>query len=181
MATGRSESVNDLLESPEGGIDPAEFRGVLGHFAAGVAAVTGIDAGAPAGLLVNSFTSVSLTPPLVAFCVAHSSVSWPRIRRGRRHCICFLAAGQHEEARRLATSGATKFRDLAWSPSPSGLPVVDGALAWMECTVEAEYPAGDHVIVVARVRHLATADDGTHTGPLVSYRGGFGRLSPEGP
>jgi flavin reductase (DIM6/NTAB) family NADH-FMN oxidoreductase RutF len=166
-----------LLEPHRDGLDPAEFRRVLGHFATGIAAVTGIDGGAPVGLLVNSFTSVSLDPPLVAFCVAHTSLSWPRLRSGQRHCICFLAAGQLEQARRLATSGPAKFRGLAWSPSPSGMPVLDGALAWLECAVEAEYPAGDHVIVVAAVHRLARSQDAGDAGPLVFYRGGYGRFT----
>lgn len=180
MATSRIEPVDELLDSRPGGIDPTEYRRVLGHFATGVAAVTGIDAGAPVGLLVNSFTSVSLDPPLVAFCIAHTSVSWPRLRSGRRHCICFLASGQHEQAYRLAASGGAKFRDLAWSPSPSGLPVLDGALAWLECVVEAEHPAGDHTIVVARVCRLAWSGDAARAGPLVFYRDGYGRFGQEG-
>ncbi len=169
-----------MLKLHRDGLDPAEFRRVLGHFATGVAAVTGIDDGVPVGLLVNSFTSVSLDPPLVAFCVAHTSVSWPRLRGGRRHCICFLAAGQREQACRLASSGSgsgsvgAKFRGLAWSPSPSGMPILDGALAWLEGKVEAEYSAGDHVIVVTRVQHLARAENAADAGPLLFYRGGYG-------
>lgn len=174
MAASRIEPLDDLLEPHRNPLDPAEFRRVLGHFATGIAAVTGIDDGAPVGLLVNSFTSVSLDPPLVAFCVAHTSASWPRLRRGRQHCICFLAAGQREEAHRLAKSGGAKFRGLAWSPSPSGMPVLDGALAWIEGSVEAEYVAGDHVIVVTRVLHLASVENGADMGPLLFYRGGYG-------
>jgi flavin reductase (DIM6/NTAB) family NADH-FMN oxidoreductase RutF len=177
MAASRIEPLDDLLEPHRGGLDPAEFRRVLGHFATGVAAVTGIDDGVPVGLLVNSFTSVSLDPPLVAFCVAHTGVSWPRLRGGRQHCICFLAAGQREQARRLATSGGAKFRGLAWSPSPSGMPVLDGALAWLEGTIEAEHPAGDHVIVVTRVHRLARSEDAAAAGPLLFYRGAYERFA----
>jgi flavin reductase (DIM6/NTAB) family NADH-FMN oxidoreductase RutF len=173
MTGSRIEPLGDMLEPHQDGLDPIEFRRVLGHFATGIAAVTGIDDGDPVGLLVNSFTSVSLNPPLTAFCVAHTSVSWPRLRRGR-HCICFLAADQREQAYRLAASGGEKFRGLAWSPSPSGMPVLDGALAWLEGEAEAEYQAGDHVIVVTRVHDLARVEVPAGTGPLLFYRGGYG-------
>ncbi|MDI5937814.1 flavin reductase family protein [Micromonospora harpali] len=176
MVESRVEPVSELPAPVPASIDPLEFRGVLGHFATGVAAVTGVDAGTPVGLLVNSFTSVSLDPPLVAFCVAHTSTSWSRLRRGERHCICFLAADQQEQGLRLAGRGVDKFRDVDWSPSPSGLPVLDGALAWLECAVEAEHPAGDHVIVVARVHHLARSGDDARTEPLLFYRGRWTRL-----
>lgn len=178
MTADRIAPPHDLLDPRQDGVAPADFRRVLGHFATGLAAVTGMDDGVPVGLLVNSFTSVSLAPPLVSFCVAHTSASWPRLRNGRRHCICFLAAGQREQARRLAVArGDAKFRGLAWSPSLSGLPVPDGALAWLECTVEAEHPAGDHTIVVVRVHHLARSDDAADAEPLVLYRGGYGRFA----
>ncbi len=166
------EPIDDLADPR----DPVEFRRVLGHFATGVAAVTGLDDGAPVGLLVNSFTSVSLDPPLVAFCVARTSGSWPLLRRAPRLCVSFLAADQREQARRLATPGAAKFRGVVWWPSPSGLPVLDGALAWLECAIEAEHPAGDHVIVVTRVCHLAWSEGAA--GPLVFYRGAYGRFGP---
>ncbi|MGP4029189.1 flavin reductase family protein [Actinomadura sp. 3N407] len=179
MAKSQIEPRDGLLGAHRADPDPTEFRRVLGHFATGVAAVTGIDVDGPAGLLVNSFTSVSLDPPLVAFCVGRDSVSWPRLNAGRRLCVCFLAADQRDLARRLAVSGAAKFHGVSWSPSPSGLPVVDGVLAWLECAVEAEYTAGDHVIVVSRVNLLSWPDDKARAGPLVFYRSGFGRFVAE--
>ncbi|WP_084000496.1 flavin reductase family protein [Actinomadura kijaniata] len=179
MATRRAEPPHGLLDPDRDAPDPGGLRRVLGHFATGVALVTGLDAGKPVGLLVNSFTSVSLEPPLIAFCVAHTSSSWPRLRAGGRHCVSFLAADQREQAHRLAASGDAKFRGLAWSPSPSGLPLPDGALAWLECAVEAEHPAGDHVIVVARVHRMGRSGAVPHPGPLVFYRGGYGRFTTE--
>ncbi|MEU4119419.1 flavin reductase family protein [Kitasatospora sp. NPDC028055] len=183
MAANRIEALNDLLDEPrEDAFDQADFRRVLGHFASGVVAVTGTDGGEPVGLLVSSFTSVSLDPPLVAFCVAHTSTSWPRLRGGRRHGICFLAAGQYGQARRLATaSGDSKFHGVAWSASPAGMPVLDGALAWLECSVEAEHPAGDHMIVVARVHRLAKTGCSAEAGPMVLFRGGYGRFTAVAP
>jgi flavin reductase (DIM6/NTAB) family NADH-FMN oxidoreductase RutF len=157
-------------------IDARRFRTVLGRFATGVVAITAIDpeTGRPGGLAANSFTSVSLDPALVSFCVAHTSTTWPRLRRAERHCVNILSASQREVCLRLAAKGGEKFAGLKWSASPGGGPVLDGALAWLECSVEAEYVAGDHMIVVARVHHLEGYHDGE---PLIFYRGAYGRFA----
>jgi flavin reductase (DIM6/NTAB) family NADH-FMN oxidoreductase RutF len=157
-------------------IDARRFRTILGHFATGVVAVTAIDdeTGRPAGLAANSFTSVSLEPALASFCVAHTSTTWPRLRRAGRFCVNILSAPQLDVCLRLAAKGGDKFAGLEWTESPGGGPVIDGALAWLECSVEAEYAAGDHVIVVARVHHLDRHHDGD---PLVFYRGSYGSFA----
>ncbi|WP_316784269.1 flavin reductase family protein [Streptomyces sasae] len=151
------------------------LRSVLGRFATGVVAVAGCDpvTGGRAGLVANSFCSVSLDPPLVSFCVAHTSTSWPAIRAAGLLAISILGAQQREAARRLAVSGGDKFGGLPWLGSPGGAPVLEGALAWLECAVEAEYPAGDHMIVVARVLRLDALQEGE---PLLFFRGAFERL-----
>ncbi|MFD5322364.1 flavin reductase family protein [Streptomyces sp. NPDC127092] len=152
------------------------LRSVLGRFATGVVAVAARDAvtGERAGLAANSFCSVSLDPPLVSFCVAHTSSSWPRIREAGTLGISILGAGQREAATRLAARGGDKFTGVAWSASPGGAPVLDGALAWLECAIEAEHRAGDHVIVVARVLRLDASLEGE---PLLFFRGEFERIS----
>ncbi len=157
----------------DGHLDSKTFRSVLGRFATGVVAITALDPvdGRPCGLAANSFTSVSLDPPLVAFCVAHTSTSWPRVRGAKALTVNVLAEDQQAVCAQLATRGGDKFAGLEWTGSPGGNPVLDGALAWMDCVVEAEHPAGDHMIVVARVVQLDTHTDG---GPLVFYRGGYG-------
>ncbi|MEW2358293.1 flavin reductase family protein [Spirillospora sp. NPDC029432] len=161
--------------APVADIDTARFRSVLGRFATGVVAITAVDpaSGRPTGLAANSFTSVSLDPPLVAFCVAHTSSTWPRLRAAGRLCVNILGESQADVCERLAAKGGDKFAGIGWTESPAGAPVIDGGLAWIECEVEAEHPAGDHVIVVARVRHLARARDGE---PLLFYKGEYGRL-----
>nr|WP_246377247.1 flavin reductase family protein [Nonomuraea soli] len=154
-------------------LDGQRFRTVLGRFATGVVAITALDptSGDPCGLAANSFTSVSLDPPLVAFCVAHTSTSWPRLRSAKTLTVNVLAEDQQRICLQLASRGGDKFAGLGWSDSPGGSPVLDGALAWIDCSIEAEHPAGDHVIVVARVLQLDTHAEG---GPLVFFRGGYG-------
>jgi flavin reductase (DIM6/NTAB) family NADH-FMN oxidoreductase RutF len=156
--------------------DSVRFRAVLGHFATGVVAITGIDpaTGAPTGLAANAFTSVSLDPPLIAFCVAHTSSTWPRLRTAARLGVNVLTADQLDVCRQLAAKGVDKFRDLPWSPSPGGAPLLDDAMAWIECDIEAEHPAGDHVIVVCRVRHLGHR---SAQAPLLFFRGGYGSFA----
>ena len=155
--------------------DEARFRSVLGHFATGVTIVAGVDGDEPVGLSVNSFTSVSLDPPLVAFCAAKSSSTWPRLRTVGAFTVNVLAEHQEHLSRLFATRHADKFGDVRWWRAPSGAPVIDEVLAWIDCTMEAEYEAGDHVIVVGRVRDLDVAAEGR---PLIFYRGGYGRFEP---
>ncbi|GAA2902317.1 hypothetical protein GCM10010517_68210 [Streptosporangium fragile] len=158
-----------------GAADSRWFRSVLGHFPTGVVAITAIDpaSGEPCGLAANSFTSVSLDPPLVAFCVAHTSTSWPRLRAARVQTVNVLAEHQQPVCAALAGRGGDKFAGLDWSDSPAGNPVISDTLAWLDCSIEAEHPAGDHVIVVAKVHELGVQGDG---GPLVFFRGGYGRF-----
>ncbi|GAA3195740.1 flavin reductase family protein [Actinocorallia longicatena] len=148
---------------------------MLGHFATGVVAITAIDptTGLPTGLAANSFTSVSLEPALVAFCVAHTSTTWPTLSQADHLCINVLSEPQTAVCKQLAVKGGDKFAGVAWTTSPEGTPVLDGALAWLEVSIEAEYPAGDHKIIVARVHSLDIHHDGE---PLVFYQGRYGRF-----
>ena len=152
-----------------------QFRSVLGLFATGVVAVTALDpaTGRLAGLAANSFTAVSLRPPLVSVSIAHTSTTWPRIRAAQGYCINILAAHQRGICLRLATPGADKFCDVAWTASPAGHPILDGALGWLECAVEIEHTAGDHDIVISRVLRL---DMLSAEQPLIFYQGGYGRF-----
>lgn len=159
--------------SANGHLDSRRFRQVLGRFATGVVAITAVDPAnsLPCGLAANSFTSVSLDPPLVAFCVAYTSSSWPKVRGAKVITVNVLAEHQQAVCAQLATKGGDKFAGLEWSGSPGGNPVLEGALAWIDCAIEAEHPAGDHMIVVARVLQLDTYSEG---GPLLFFRGGYG-------
>jgi flavin reductase (DIM6/NTAB) family NADH-FMN oxidoreductase RutF/DNA-binding IclR family transcriptional regulator len=155
--------------------DGAKFRQVLGHFPTGVAVVTGKDAdGNPAGMAVGSFSSVSLDPPLVAFMPDKSSSSWPKFRDSGAFCVNILGAEQESVCRAFAMKGGDKFAELAWRPASSGSPILDGALAWIDCDIDVVHEAGDHDIVIGLVREL---DIGTPALPLVFFQGGYGRFS----
>jgi 3-hydroxy-9,10-secoandrosta-1,3,5(10)-triene-9,17-dione monooxygenase reductase component len=161
------------MNGPGPGFDVGQFRRVLGLFATGVVAVTALDraTGRPAGLAANSFTAVSLRPPLVSVSVAHTSTTWPRIRAARGHCVNILAEHQRSICLQLATPGADKFCNVAWTASPAGHPILEGALGWLDCAVEMEHMAGDHVIVISRVVRLGMRPDEP---PLIFYQGGYG-------
>lgn len=152
--------------------DARHFRDVLGQFPTGVAVVTALDAeGRPHGMAVGSFSSVSLDPPLVGFMPARTSSTYPKIEATGRFCVSILGADQEDVCRAMATRGTDKFSGITWFPAPSGAPVIDGALAWIDCTLAQRYEAGDHYIVVGEVNRLAELRPGP---PLVFFRGGYG-------
>ena len=161
--------------------DAARYRQVLGHFCTGVTIVTAVerDAGGntrPTGFSAQSFTSVSLDPPLVAMCPGSAILSWPSIRDAGVFCANILAHDQEVLCRRFATRGVDKFQGIGWKPShATGSPVLDGVLAWVDARIEAVHEAGDHLIVVGRVVDLDVSREAL---PLLFYRGGYGRFEP---
>ncbi|MET8503341.1 flavin reductase family protein [Streptomyces sp. NPDC004787] len=156
-------------------VDAAEFRRVLGHFASGVTIVTALDADGPTGFACQSFASLSLDPPLVAFMVARTSTTWPRIARAGRFCVNILGADQAALCRGFAVSGADKFAGVDWTPAPAtGAPRLPAAPAWVDCAIAAVHTGGDHLIVVGRVEALGAATEGGD--PLLFHRGRFGRF-----
>ncbi|WP_280891316.1 flavin reductase family protein [Streptomyces sp. LBL] len=157
-------------------VDQSDFRRVLGNFASGVTVVTAPAPDpdtAPAGFACQSFSSLSLDPPLVAFMVGRTSTSWPRIARAGVFCVNILSAGQGELCRSFAVRGADKFAGVTHDPSPvSGSPRLAGTLAWIDCTIHAVHTGGDHLIVVGRVDALDTGD-GEDAAPLLFHKGHF--------
>jgi len=157
-------------------IDESEFRRVIGHFATGVAIVTSRrDDGTGCGLTVSAVTSVSLHPTLVLVCVDRASETHGWMERAGVFAANVLEEGKGETlARRFAGSGQDdKFRGVAWHTERTGSPVLDDALAWLDCRVTAALPGGDHTIFVGEVV-AADAREGT---PLLYYRGGYGRFA----
>jgi 3-hydroxy-9,10-secoandrosta-1,3,5(10)-triene-9,17-dione monooxygenase reductase component len=151
-------------------VDSTELRRVMGHFATGVTVVTGTDDGEPVGFACQSFTSVSLEPPLVLFCPAHSSRSWPRIQTSGSFSVNVLAEDQLELCKTFASSSTTKFEGLAWHPTQWG-PSLDNVLATVHCDIWQVVPAGDHDVVIGSVQEVVTHRDAQ---PLVFFRGQFG-------
>jgi 3-hydroxy-9,10-secoandrosta-1,3,5(10)-triene-9,17-dione monooxygenase reductase component len=153
--------------------DARAFRDALGKFATGVAFITAAPSGEPAGLIVNSLTSVSLGPPLLSFCPSRSSLTWTRMRRTRRFAVNVLGRRHEQFATRATRAGADRFTGLDWQPGRGGVPLLTDALASLECEIVAEHPTGDHWIVVGRVDdlHISHFRD-----PLVFFAGALGAL-----
>lgn len=158
-------------------IDAREFRTVLGQFCTGVVIATGCVDGEPAGFAAQSFTSLSLDPPLVGLCPAKTSTSWPRLRASGSFCINVLGAGQQAVCDLFARSGVDKFDGLDWRPGVTGSPVLAGVMAYVDCDLEAEHDAGDHTIAVGRVRDIRILD--SESRPLLFFRGRYGSFSTE--
>lgn len=165
----------DLPGADEGAIDEARYRQVLGHFPTGVTVITAKTDTGPVGLAVGSFASISLHPPLVGFFVGVSSSSWPRIREAGAFCVNILAADQEDVCRVFASKGADKFAGLGWKPAASGAPRLRDVLGWIDCDITDVFDAGDHQLCVGHVRELGVDVEHEH-GPLVFYRGGYGRF-----
>lgn len=163
-------------------VSPAVLRDVLGNFATGVVVVTARAAGGTAqdprllGFTCQSFVSLSLDPPLVSFAPARTSSTWPRIREVGAFCVNVLAADHTELSTGFARSGGDKFAGVDWCPAPSGAPVLEGVIAWVDCTLWAEHDGGDHTIAVGRVHDLGA--DAARL-PLLFYRGAYVVPPPE--
>lgn len=159
-------------------LDGAAMRHVLGHFATGVTVITAVTEEGPVGMVANSFTSVSLEPPMVLFCAAHSSETWPEIQAVGRFCVNVLGQRQQELAARFATKGHDRYAGVEHLISGHGVPRLAGAIAQIDCEIVAEHPAGDHVIVVGKVLELFVdeSEPAELQSPLIFYRGDFARL-----
>lgn len=176
-ANGPSQSGTSRPE-PHFEPDAQRFRQVMGHFATGVTVITGRHEGEPVGFACQAFAALSLDPPLVLFCPAKASGTWPRIARIGELAVNVLSAEQPDLARRFGVSAANKFDGVAWTPAPNGAPLLADVLTWACCTVETVHDAGDHFVVIARVTRLG----GTVAGrPLLFYRGRFAQGAPAEP
>jgi flavin reductase (DIM6/NTAB) family NADH-FMN oxidoreductase RutF len=154
-------------------LHPADLRRVFGAFPTGVTAIAAFVDGSPVGLAASSFTSVSLDPPLASVCIAKTSTTWPVLRRAERLGVSVLSADQEHLGRQLSSRTGDRFTGATWRASNFGEILLDGACAWLDCSVERELPAGDHDIVLLRVHDLH-ADRGAE--PLVFHQSNFGRL-----
>lgn len=170
--TARLTSLQRL--QPEPVHDGRHFRDVLGHFGSGVVVITALEGGTPVGFSCQSFSSASLDPPLITFLPARTSTSYPKIRRAARFGVNILAAHQHDLSAQMSRSGADKWAGVDWSVSEGGCPIIAGCHAFLECSLEQEFEAGDHFVVLGRVERVATAPESE---PLLFHRGAYARLA----
>ncbi len=169
-----------IPDDPEAAARARRFRDVLGLFCSGVTVVTSVSDGEPVGMTCQSFSSVSLEPPLVMFSPAKTSRAWPLMQRAGFFCVNILAADQAEISNGMATKGVDKFTDVTWSRAATGAPVIEGVLGYIDCTVHQVVEAGDHYIVIGRVkelgfgdRHGVEADGAAPFDPLLFFQGKY--------
>lgn len=151
-----------------------EFRNALSRFISGVTVVTTLGAdNRPAGITVSAFSSVSLEPPLVLVCIDKRASVHDCLTEGRRFAVNILAENQQGHSRLFASKDEDRFEGAAYSWGVSGAPLLDGALACIECRVMHAYPGGDHTIIVGEVESTRIAE---HK-PLAYFRGGYANLA----
>src|ERR1700733_4296001 len=161
----RTEPKNDPLNS-------RELRKMLGQFPTGVVAVTAcLPNGAPAGIAMNAFSSLSLTPPMILLCPAATSQTWPELRRQQRLGISLLAADQERHCRQLAGPAEHRFKDVSLFRGTNGAPLIEGAVGWLTCTLVNEFGVGDHFVAVAEVATMYINEQLRE--PLIFFRGNY--------
>jgi len=159
-------------------IDGRRFRNVLGQFCTGITVITTLDAdAAPLGFACQSFAALSLQPPRVLFCPAKTSRSWSAIEQSGRFGVNVLAEEQRELCARFGSREPDKFAETAWHTSELELPLLDDALAAIECAVDSVVDGGDHYIVIGRV--LALSESTASGRPLLFYRGQYTAIEPD--
>jgi flavin reductase (DIM6/NTAB) family NADH-FMN oxidoreductase RutF len=157
-------------------IDPKELRRLMGQFATGVTIITTRDdTGRPYGLTANAFTSLSLDPPLVLICIDRQAETFSHFYASRCFVVNVLTEGQTDLSSRFAKSGGFKFEGLAYETNASGVPILDGTLAHIECALVETHDAGDHVIHVGQVENFAVRGGE----PLLFFQGRYRRLAGE--
>jgi flavin reductase (DIM6/NTAB) family NADH-FMN oxidoreductase RutF len=154
------------------------FRKVMGHFATGVTVVTTLDGGRPQGITVNALSSVSLDPPLVMVALDRRRFITPAVRRAGRFAVNVLAEEQQALsdcfANAAVTPGREEFCGAAWNPGASGMPLLEGAIATLECEVVDTFSAGDHDLFIGLVGDVA--NPAHHPMPLLYYRRHYLRI-----
>jgi len=154
-------------------VDAREIRNVMGHFATGVTVITTKDtAGKPFGLTVNSFTSLSLNPPLVIVCVDKTVDCYSCFDDSKVFAVNVLNEDQEELSRRFATKGLEKFEGIQWRMGENGSPLLDGVIGAIECKVTQSYEGGDHTIFLGEILSATAKGDR----PLLFFKGKYIRL-----
>lgn len=158
-------------------VDPTEFRRALSRFASGVTIVTVVATDELHGMTASSFASVSLEPPRVLVCLDKSSHTRSLLERSGSFAVNVLSAKQEEISRAFASSGPKPFEDLAHKQGTNGAPLLDGALAWIECDTVEVVDGGDHDVVIGEVTACSSADGD----PLIYFARGYRSLGDDQP
>ena len=158
-------------------MDSRMIRDVMGHYPTGVVVVTGIVDDEPVGMVVGTFSSVSLEPPLVSFMPMTTSASYAKLRTAKHLVVSVLADDQLQACRTLASKDPNKFEKVSWSPSSKGAPMIDGAVAYVHGQIDQEIEAGDHYITLLAYDEVAVNRPVT---PLLFFQGGYGGFSTTG-
>lgn len=171
----RPGEVADVGDSEEAQAAARRFRDTLGRYCSGVTVVTSETGGQPVGMTCQSFSSVSLDPPLVTFIPMKTSRAWAQIQKAGHFAVNILAADQIEISNTMASRGADKFANVTWRPGKTGSPLLDGTVGYVDCTVHAVHDGGDHWIVVGRVQDMdfVVDEEGQSPDPLLFYQGQY--------
>ncbi|MFE2218228.1 flavin reductase family protein [Streptomyces canus] len=155
-------------------LEPLTLRRAFGAFPSGVVAVCGLIDDQPVGIACSSFTSVSLDPALVSICIANTSTTWPVLRAADRLGISVLSDAQQGICGALSSRGVDRFATVPWGTTEDGAVLIEDASLWIECSIDQEVPAGDHVIVLARI-HAVSVE--THQPPMIFHGSAFRSLA----
>ncbi len=159
-------------------IDPRTFRSVLGQFCTGITVITTMHDDAPVGFACQSFAALSLEPPLVLFCPTKVSRSWQAIEATGSFCVNILHENQKDVSARFGSREPDKFADIDWTPSKLGLPIIEGTLGHIDCTVHSVIDAGDHFVVFGAVHSLSDVPR-QKPRPLLFYQGQYTGIEPD--
>jgi flavin reductase (DIM6/NTAB) family NADH-FMN oxidoreductase RutF len=151
-------------------IDQRQFRDVMGKFATGVTIITTMVEGTAHGITANSFTSVSLDPPLMLFCLGRSSTNFDAFMATESFAVNILAADQDKLSTHFAMFEGDRFDGTAWSAWNTGAPILDGVVAAADCVLEARHDAGDHVVIIGRAVRAEGLSDAA---PLLYHQGKY--------
>jgi flavin reductase (DIM6/NTAB) family NADH-FMN oxidoreductase RutF len=164
----------DPVHGADGMPDAAMLRRAYGCFPSGVTSVCALRDGVPVGIAASSFTSVSMSPPLVSLCVQLSSSTWPLLADRPRLGLSVLGSTHDHACRQIASKTGDRFAGVDWTASEEGAVFLRGATAWLDCTVHETVRAGDHDLVLLRVESLKIHDG---VAPLVFHDSAFHRLA----
>ena len=158
-------------------IESGDFRKVLGKYPTGVTLVSSKDDQGPFAMVIGSFGSVSLDPPLVQFMPAKESGTWLRIKKTGRYCVNVLGEHQLDLSNSFFNKDKDPFEAIHWSESTLGSPIIEGCVAWIDCLIGDVHEAGDHYIVIGEVKAIGAFEK--DEGPLLFLGGAYGSFNKD--